>query len=155
MASRAAQQSVSILAAISGLSGSPTLVAYRKTDVLAPKRDSSTGDPDFAAILTGGERQQNGRAMGDGSGESLGWDYYWQITIYDRFDPTQIAEDDGHPLFVERCIKALSTKTLAGCPEVWDYEVTPYGTWGIASNREGVEANRFGLMYRTWEPTDA
>jgi len=146
--SQAKQQADAMVAAIQGISGAPGLIEWRKTDVLHPRRDDgSGGDPDEAVILTGGGRTPNGRAFGN----SVGYEYVWQVTVYGRETPDVKVEDDVRLSFVERVVQALAVTTLAGAPAVWDFEVTPRGDWGVPSFRNGVEVTRFGLLYRTWE----
>lgn len=136
-----------MVAIIQGLAGAPGLVEWRMTDVLHPDR----GDPDEAVIITGGDRTANGRAFDD----SVGMEYIWQITVYNRTTPDVDVEDDSRIAFIERVQKALAVKSLSGAPLVWDFEVTPYGDWGVPSFREGIEASRFGILYRTWELQNA
>lgn len=137
-----------IIAGIQTVPGVPALIEWRKTDVLHPNRDDgSGGDPDEAVILTGGDRRQTDRAF-EGS---VGYDYFWQITVYRRETPNVTVVNDVETSLIERIIQKLATTTLSAAPSVWDFEVTPWGDWGIPSFRDGVEVNRFGIMYRTWE----
>ena len=148
MASQVKDQADAIVAAIGTVSGVPALIEWRKTDVLHPNRDDGAGgDPDEAVILTGGDRTLSGRAF-EGS---VGYDYVWQITVYRRETPDVTVVDDVETSLTERIIQKLATTTLSAAPSVWDFEVTPWGDWGIPSFREGVEVNRFGVLYRTWE----
>lgn len=139
-----------MIAQIGTVSGVPGLIEWRKTDVLHPKRDDGTGDPDDAVILTGGDITPNGRAF-EGS---VGNDYIWQITIYGRGITDVDVNDDLRQSLVERIKQKLAVTTLSGAPQVWDFEVTPHGEWGVPSFRDGVEVSRFGLLYRTWELTN-
>jgi len=142
------QQADAIVAKIQTVSGAPALVEWRKTDVLHPKRDDGDGgDPDDAVILTGGDITPNGRTFET----QVGYDYVWQITVYRRETPNVTVTDDTEASLVERIKQALAVTTLEGASSVWDFEVTPHGEWGVPSFREGVEVNRFGLLYRTWE----
>ena len=146
--SQVKQQADALVATIQGVSGAPALVEWRKTDVLHPHRDDGAGgDPDDAVIITGGDIVPNGRAF-EGS---LGYDYVWQITVYRRETPNVTVTTDTEASLVERIKQAIAVTTLAGAPAVWDFEVTPHGEWGVPSFRDGVEVNRFGLLYRTWE----
>ena len=141
MAAQAKLIADAIVALIRTVSGAPTLVEWRKTDVFHPTRgDGSTG-----VIVSGGPESWAGRVFET----SVNKEYPFQISYYKPSTPS-VPGDNTQPQFWQDMVTALSVTTLSGT-KVWDYEIVTRSEWENQPFTQGIEVSRGGVLYRTNE----
>ena len=130
---------------ITGVTGVPSTIEWRKTDVVHPKREDGTGDPDDMVIVTHQGLDSGARTFGD----CVFYEYLWRVSVYGR-TTGDVDGTDTRPTLAENIRKALSVETLSGT-SVFDYEVSPGVTWQASNFRDGQEVSWFEVLYRTSE----
>lgn len=143
MAAQAKLIADAIVTIIQGVSGAPSLVEWRKTDVFFPNKPS--GDPSTGVIVSGGPESWEGRVFE----ASVNKSYPWQISYYKPVAPP-VPGDNTNPQFWQDMITALSVTTLIGT-KVWDYEIATRSEWENQPFAQGIEVSRGGVLYRTNE----
>ncbi len=141
MAAQAKLIADAIVTLIQGVSGTPSLVEWRKTDVFHPLR----GDPATGVIVSGGPEAWAGRVFET----SVFKEYPFQISYYKPTTP-DVPGDNTQPQFWQDMVTALSVTTLPGTL-VWDYEIATRSEWENQPFTQGTEVSRGGVLYRTNE----
>lgn len=128
--------------AISGLSGAPTLVEVRKSDVLHP------GDSKTAAIIV----PQHTAKTVQTTGGSVVKAYTFWVSIYRETQGDVSTGTDTNPALVLLAKQALDVDTLSGASTVFMGVLVDDSSWENQEFAEGVEKSMFGVMYLSCEP---
>lgn len=130
---------------IQALAGAPSTVEWRKTEVWHPYPD----DPETGIVITAGPEKPTTRFTGRG----VVMEYPFQVSYFKSTTP-DVAADDVNPAFFQLVKNALGVTALSGADRVWDFELAERSEWESVPFRDGTEVSRFGVLYRTSEPSN-
>lgn len=134
-----------VVTALQGVTGAPSTVEYRRSDVRLPR------DALPLMIVTGGFQRPTERAFGG----TIFKDYGFQVTVYRECLGDLTGGIDSNALLFQNAKQALDLPTLAGLSSfVRDVDLVEDRDWEPLELNGGIEKSAFGLLVRTNEPTN-
>lgn len=136
-----------IVTLIRGVSGTPTLIEWRKTEVFYPAQTGRPGNANNTGIVVSGGID---RIIRYRFGQTNDHEYSFQVAYFQPTTP-KVPGDDLNPQLFTLIKTALKTTKLTGVPVVWDFELAERTEWEKQPFAEGVMVSRCGVLYRTNE----
>jgi len=145
MASYRKQIADALVTVISGITGAPSLVVYRDTDVVHPTTDTTP----CAIVTAGGADPVGPHVSGAGTTVDMGYVrrvYEYGVSIYRDNIGTNQSNLDVNATFIELCQKALDGVSLSGVASVDQVDIVRNGAWEDMPFKNGVEKSIFGIL---------